>query len=112
MKRKYYTAALLILSLCILWGIKDRTAQAAKKSTTTKTSVTSTLKNGVLTFSGKGTISSDVALKDKNKVKKVVIKKGITSIGDKAFRNFKNLKEVSIPSTVKKLAVIVLPEQH
>lgn len=103
MKRKYYTAALLIFSLCILWGIKDQTAQAAKKSTTTKTSVTSTLKNGVLTFSGKGTISSDIALKDKNKVKKVVIKKGITSIGDKAFRNFKNLKEVSIPTTVKKI---------
>lgn len=103
MKRKYYTAAMLIFSLCILWGIKDQTAQAAKKSTTTKTSVTSTLKNGVLTFFGKGTISSDIAVKDKNKVKKVVIKKGITSIGDKAFRNFKNLKEVSIPSTVKKI---------
>ena len=73
MKRKYCTVAMLIFSLCILWGIKDQTAQAAKKSTTTKTSVTSTLKNGVLTFFGKGTISSDIAVKDKNKVKKVVI---------------------------------------
>lgn len=103
MKRKYYTAVMLIFSLCILWGIKDQTAQAAKKSTTTKTSVTSTLKKGVLTFFGKGTISSDIAVKDKNKVKKVVIKKGITSIGDKAFRNFKKLKKVSIPSTVKEI---------
>lgn len=32
-----------------------------------------------------------------------MIKKGITSIGDNAFRNFKNLKEISIPSTVKKI---------
>lgn len=32
-----------------------------------------------------------------------MIKKGITSIGDNAFRNFKNLKEIRIPSTVKKI---------
>ena len=36
-------------------------------------------------------------------MKKVIIKKGITSISDTAFRNMKNLKTVKIPSTVKKI---------
>lgn len=101
-RRKYYIAALLIFALSVLWGITGQTAKAAKK-TATDSSINSTLKKGVLTISGKGTISSNIKIKDKKKVKKVVIKKGITSIGDNAFRNFKNLKEISIPSTVKKI---------
>lgn len=56
-RRKYYIAALLIFALSVLWGITGQTAKAAKK-TATDSSINSTLKKGVLTISGKGTISS------------------------------------------------------
>lgn len=96
--RKTIQSFMLILTLCLLWGASAPVTQAAKKDT-----VKMTLKNGVLTVSGKGAMSSKVKAKDKKKIKKVVIKKGITSIPDKAFFKCSNLKEVEISSTVKKI---------
>ena len=50
-----------------------------------------------------GTSDQTAQAVKKTKVKKVVIKKGITSIPDKAFFKCSNLKEVEISSTVKKI---------
>ena len=58
---------------------------------------------GKLTISGTGTITARVVkkkVKTKSKVKKVIIKDGITGIGDKAFENCSNLTSVTIPSSV------------
>lgn len=96
--RKTIQSFMFILTLCLLWGVSAPTTQAAKKET-----VKMTLKNGVLTVSGKGAMPSKVKAKDKKKIKKVVIKKGITSIPDKAFFKCSKLKEVEISSTVKKI---------
>lgn len=96
--RKTIQSFMLILTLCVLWGVSAPAAQAAKKAT-----VKMTLKKGVLTVSGKGAMLSKVKQKDKKKIKKVVIKKGITSIPDKAFFKCSNLKEVKMSSTVKKI---------
>lgn len=96
--RKTIQSFMLILTLCLLWGASASATQAAKKAT-----VKMTLKNGILTVSGKGAMPSKVKAKDKKKIKKVVIKKGITSIPDNAFFKCSNLKEVEISSTVKKI---------
>ena len=50
------------------------------------------LKKGTLTVSGKGAMKK--AYTGKKKIKKVVIKKGVTSICDEAFFKCKNLKKV------------------
>ncbi|MBD9055415.1 MAG: leucine-rich repeat domain-containing protein [Eubacterium ventriosum] len=63
--------------------------------------VYSTLKNGVLTISGKGKMPKNMKFRGNTKIKKVIIKKGVTSIPDNAFKSCKKLKSVSIPNTVK-----------
>lgn len=98
MKKKIIGLAMLSLSLCLLCGISSSKAQAAKKE-----KVKITQKNGVVTISGKGAMPKKIKLKNKKKVKKVVIKKGITTISDAAFQGCKQLKEVTISSTVKKI---------
>ncbi len=58
---------------------------------------------------------------DRSSIKKITIKKGVTSIGEQAFKNCSNLTEVNLPDTVasikadafygcKKLTEITLPE--
>lgn len=96
--KKIIRSIMLVLAVCILWGTVEHTAQAAKKA-----KVKVTLKKGVLTISGKGDMPSKFKVKNKKKVKKVVIKKGLTSIPDSAFYKFKNLKKVEIASTIKKI---------
>ena len=84
------------------------------------------LNNGVLTLNGKGEISVDTEAKHrgpvsstaggytysssdnswkpiKDKVKKIVIGKGITKIRDNAFKYFDNLKEVEIQDGLKSI---------
>lgn len=63
--------------------------------------VYSTLKNGVLTISGKGKMPKNMKFRGNTKIKKVIIKKGVTSIPDNAFKSCKKLQSVSIPNTVK-----------
>lgn len=70
MKKKIIGLAMLSLSLCLLCGISSSKAQAAQKA-----KVKITQKNGVVTISGKGAMPKKIKLKNKKKVKKVVIKK-------------------------------------
>jgi len=65
------------------------------------TSVKYTLEDGVLTVYGKGNMPKNMNFKNNLKIKKVIIKKGVTSICKNAFRNCSNLKEVKIAKTVK-----------
>lgn len=97
-KTKIIVAAMFLAAAGIICSVD---VQAAKKKTAVK--VTSTLKKGTLTISGKGAMPASFKVKDKKKVKKVVIKKGVTSISNGAFKGFTNLKTVSIPSSVKKI---------
>ena len=91
----------LLFTVCMVCSVDS---QAAKK----KSKVTWKLKKGTLTVYGKGKMPKSLnayAMKKKQrkKVKRVIIKKGVTSIADFAFRDMKNLKMAKIPSTVKKL---------
>lgn len=68
-----------------------------------KAKVTYTLKKGTLTIKGKGKMPKSMTFKNNKKIKKVVIKKGVTSISNEAFYQCKNLKKVTIPKTVKEI---------
>lgn len=100
---KILTAMLFLMAVCMVCSVD---AQAAKKKS--KSKVTWKIKKGTLTVSGKGAMPSSLKSyklteKQRNKVKKVVIKKGVTAISNYAFKDMKKLKKVTIPSTVKKI---------
>ncbi|MBR5381535.1 MAG: leucine-rich repeat protein, partial [Oscillospiraceae bacterium] len=67
------------------------------------------LENGTLTVSGSGSMAdyaeeTDVPwYKDRLSIKAIVIKKGVTGIGDRAFCGCSNAKSVSIPESVQKI---------
>ena len=91
------TAALL-LTLGGAVVLNGQDTQAAKKQ-----KVKAAVKGGTLTISGKGAMPSSLKIKQKqrNKVKKIVIKKGITSIPIGAFAKYKNVTSATVASSVK-----------
>lgn len=97
-KEKLVVVMFLLFTVCMVCSVDS---QAAKK----KSKVTWKLKKGTLTVYGKGKMTYGIGMKkkQKSKVKKVIIKKGVTSIANFAFKDMKNLKTAKIPSTVKKL---------
>lgn len=69
--------------------------------------VTYKVKGTTLTISGKGEMPKSMVFGKKTKtknIKKVVIKKGVTTISKNAFKNCKKLKKVQLPSTLKKIS--------
>ncbi len=118
MKKKLLSLA---LALCMAFG---GAAALPQSSLTQSTSITAsaassansgkcgknvrwTLKNGVLTISGKGAMYDqevlDYSSGKSKQVKKIIIKNGVTSIGGNAFYGYKNLSSVTIPNSVKKI---------
>ncbi len=73
------------------------------KDVSAKSKITYKLKKGTLTIKGKGDIPKKKTFKNNKKIKKVVIKKGIKSIPNNAFRKCTKLKKVTIPTSVKKI---------
>lgn len=91
------TAALLF----VLGGaiaLNGQEAQAAKKQ-----KVKAVVKGGTLTISGKGAMPSSLKVKKSkiNKVKKIVVKKGIVSIPANAFTKYKNVTSATVATSVK-----------
>lgn len=99
-KIKLAVFMLLFLVFCTACSVES---QAAKKKN--KNKVSWKLKKGTLTVYGKGSMKYAIGLKKKQmkKVKKVVIKRGVTTISNYAFKGMRNLKTVKITSTVKKI---------
>ena len=94
---------LFLLAGCMVFSVN---AQAARKKSSNK--VKWKLNKGTMTVYGKGKMPRTLIVytmkkKPKKKVKKVIIKKGVTTISPRAFQDMKNLKTVKIPSTVKKI---------
>lgn len=102
MKKQYKLIISLLVMLLLVSTFTLADVQAKGKKTS-KTSCSYTLKNGTLTISGKGVMKVEGSWKNNKKIKKVVIKKGITEIPADSFSGCKNLKAVSIPATVKKI---------
>jgi len=99
---------IIILSVTATIFTQTNDASAAKKKTKQVDEyITMSLKNGVLTVKGKAEMADPVsttAYKKKN-IKKVVIKEGVTAIGDNVFKDCKKLTSIKIASTVKKIGI-------
>ena len=78
---------------------------AGQQKVEAKTKVTYTLKKGTLTIKGKGAMTTKMKFRRNKKIKKVIIKKGVTSVSYEAFALCKNLNSVTIPSTVKTIGI-------
>ena len=100
------------------WGLAGATestgaAQMSAASEVTvaapadRSSVTYSFNNrtGTLTISGKGAMPSEMNFGDDTKIKKVVIKKGVTSVCDYAFTGCSNLKSLSLPEGLVSIGV-------
>lgn len=98
-KTMIMTAALLV-AIGGAVTLNGQEAQAAKKQ-----SVKAVVKGSTLTISGKGVMPSNLKVKknQKNKVKKIVIKKGITSVPVNAFTTYKNVTSAKVATSVKKI---------
>ena len=78
---------------------------AGQQKVEAKTKVTYTLKKGTLKIKGKGAMPAKMKFRRNKKIKKVIIKKGVTSVSYEAFALCKNLNSVTIPSTVKTIGI-------
>ena len=78
---------------------------AGQQKVEAKTKVTYTLTKGTLTIKGKGAMPAKMKFRRNKKIKKVIIKKGVTSVSYEAFALCKNLNSVTIPSTVKTIGI-------
>ena len=63
------------------------------------------LDGSVLTVKGNGTVSFGTDTSWRGRVEKLVIEEGPMAIGEDAFRDFTNLKEVVLPSSVKTIGM-------
>ena len=83
----------------------DKTSAAKKKTKQTQEYVSMSYKKGVLTVKGNGEMGDPIktTVYENKNIKKVVIKKGVTAIADFAFEGCKKLKEIILPSTLKKI---------
>lgn len=97
-RRSMIMTVAMLLALGGAVALNGQEAQAAKKQ-----KVKAVVKGSTLTISGKGAMPSSLRIKQKqrNKVKKIVIKKGITSIPIGAFVKYKNVTSAAVASSVK-----------
>lgn len=79
------------------------TASVYGMNITTQAKVTASLKGTTLTIKGKGKMPDSMTYANNKKIKKVRIKKGVTSVPKSAFAGCKNLKSISFASTVRKI---------
>lgn len=101
MKKKVLCGMVLAMGLLVAAG-QSNTADAKAK----KNKVTYTVKKDVLTIKGKGKMPASWQfgkIKKAKKVKKVVVKKGVTSVSVYAFKNLKEVKTISVASSVKSI---------
>lgn len=100
--KKLYKKIGVILALTMVIGLIPAQGVNAAKA---KSNVTYSIKKGTLVIKGKGKSRHKMTFKNNKKIKKVVIRKGVTSVSDKAFYKCKNLKKVTISGTVTKSEV-------
>lgn len=109
-KKEYilpYKVLVLIIFIVILGGRLMVLPGKASASEKTSSKVTTTLKNGIFTVRGKGKMpeSARPASFQKKKIKKIVIKNGIVSLPEKAFKNCKKAASINIAASVKEIGM-------
>lgn len=93
----------VILSAALLIALGGAVALTGQEAQAAKKKVKAVVKGSTLTVSGKGAMPSNLKIKKSKikKVRKIVIKKGVTSIPVDAFRKYKNATSATVPSSVK-----------
>ncbi len=100
MKTLKKTIATILMAAMLVSVMQQTTTTVLAKS-----KVHSTLKKGTLTISGKGKMPSSMTFQKNRKIKKVVIKSGVTSISNKAFYKCSKLTKVTIAKSVKEIGI-------
>lgn len=98
MKKIVKVAVLVFAAVCLISVLSENSVSAK-----TKNNVKITYKNGTVTIKGKGPMQYTKKYKGNKKIKKVVIKRGVTSISKDAFNGCKNLITIKIADTVKSI---------
>lgn len=93
-------------------GDNARTGDSAKSTGTLKNGITWELTDGVLAVSGSGGVQGQelresIGDSQVDQITSVKIEEGVTEIGSSVFSNYKNLTEVLIPGSVKKIGTYV-----
>lgn len=89
-----------------VYAAKRATATKNIKQNNKKNKVKWKLKKGVLTIYGKGKMPESMTFdagKYSGKIKKVIIKEGVKSVCDDAFRFVKGIKKIEFPKTLNKI---------
>lgn len=88
------------------WGNYEAKAKAST-GTISESKVTYSFdkKTGILTISGKGDMPADMQFRDNQKIKKVIVEEGVTSICDYAFIGCKKLKTLILPDGLLSIGV-------
>lgn len=105
MKRIVQTMAVVVATTMAITMVPAKTQVNAKSKKAVKAKAVCSLKKGTLTISGKGAVPKTKKFRNNSKIKKVVVKKGVTSIPYKTFYKCKNLAEVKFSSTVKNIGI-------
>ncbi|MFR0910968.1 MAG: leucine-rich repeat domain-containing protein [Eubacterium sp.] len=105
MKKIVKTMAVVIAIAMTITMVPAKTQVNAKSKKAVKAKAVCSLKKGTLTISGKGAVPKTKKFRNNGKIKKVVVKKGVTSIPYKTFYKCKNLAEVKFSSTVKNIGI-------
>ena len=92
--------------LWLSWGNYE-TKTKASTGTVSESKVTYSFdkKTGILTISGKGDMPADMQFRDNQKIKKVIVEEGVTSICDYAFIGCKKLKTLILPDGLLSIGV-------
>ena len=115
-KRKFYERK--YLKRLLMFGIvtaaavtmlmqTDNASAAKKKIKQVNNSASTSLRKGVLTVSGKGKMTKKLipTQAQKKKIKKIIIKKGITELPEEAFAGCNKAEEITISSSVRKIGM-------
>ena len=105
MKKILKSAFVFLLVVSVISCSAYITAFAAVSSSgSLGTDVTYSYSDGVLTVSGSGKINSypgyNSPVGNNNEIKKIIVKSGITSLGNFCFDSCSELTEVSLPNTL------------
>ena len=104
-KQSIMLGVVIIASVSIIFMQADNASAAKKKTKQDNHYVTMSFKNGVLTVKGNGEMGDpiNITVYEGKNIKKVVIKKGVVSLPDNAFKDCKKLKKIVLPSTLKRI---------
>ncbi len=101
-------AFFLFFAVVVFSALRTNRTISLAKTRVTNSTVTYEKKGATLIIKGKGSMPGNMRFGTKKatkNIKKVVIRSGVTSVSDSAFKGCKKLQKVTLPSTVQKIGI-------